>query len=172
MSTIRDRILATVVLGMVAILAVESGNIPDKTSWQMFDSAIFPRLLLGVIGILATLLWIQSLLASRRATPLQETREDSALTEAQTIEPTPEEYTARPRFHYQVPSLFVLFGLYTWSLPLLGYLIATLAFLIIAQALLLGVDTPRKWLINLVTAGILAPLIFVIFEYGLNVWLP
>lgn len=65
-----------------------------------------------------------------------------------------------------------MFGIYTAALSYLGYLIATLLFMLSTQALLLGVNTRRAWLINLGTSFTIAPLVFVIFRYGLNIWLP
>jgi len=154
----KERYLATAVLLMVVVLFIESGNIPDKTSWQMFGSAIYPRVLLGVIGVLAIALWVSSFVTAARARG----------TSDQPERPRPAVRRPNPK----VLGMFVLFGLYVLLLPMLGYIVATLLFMVVSQALLLGIDTPKKWLINLVTAGVLVPLLYVIFEYGLNVWLP
>lgn len=154
----KERYLAAAVLLMVAVMFIESGNIPDKTSWQMFGSAIYPRVLLGVIGVLAIALWVSSFVTAARARDTSGRRE----------RPRPSARRPNPK----VLGMFVLFGLYVLLLPMLGYIVATLLFMVVSQALLLGIDTPRKWLINLVTAGVLVPLIYVIFAYGLNVWLP
>lgn len=153
----KDRYLATAVLLVVAILFFESGNIPDKTSWQAYESSLYPRILLGCIATLALLLLFNSFRSSASEETVSVKRE------------TP---TKRPERNLKVLGIFVLFGSYAALLPFLGYLIATMAFMVTTQALLLGIDTRRKWAINLVTAGILVPLIYVIFEYGLNVWLP
>ncbi|GHA87386.1 tripartite tricarboxylate transporter TctB family protein [Modicisalibacter luteus] len=150
----KDRSLATAVLLMVAVLFVESGNIPEKTSWQAYGSAIYPQILLGCIAVFALLLLLNSF--------------------RQTSQPGTKGATTakRPRANVKVVGIFVLFGAYAALLPVLGYLASTLGFMVATQALLLGVDTRRKWIINLTTAGILVPLVYVIFEYGLNVWLP
>lgn len=148
----KDRYLATAVLLMVAILFVESGNIPEKTSWQAYESSLYPRILLGCIASLAFLLLLN---ACKNATA-----EDKKAP------------AKRPERNLKVLGIFALFGGYAALLPVLGYLISTMAFMVTAQALLLGIDTRRKWVINLATAGILVPLVYVIFEYGLNVWLP
>ncbi|BBI60075.1 hypothetical protein HSBAA_13810 [Vreelandella sulfidaeris] len=69
-------------------------------------------------------------------------------------------------------ALFLLFGLYAALLPVVGYIAATIGFLVTSLALLMGVDSRRKWLINLTLSCSLAIIIFVVFRYGLNVWLP
>lgn len=153
----KDRYLATAVLLVVAILFVESGNIPEKTSWQAYESSLYPRILLGCIASLALLLLLNTFRSSASEEAASEKKETTA---------------ERPKRNLKVLGIFVLFGSYAALLPFLGYLIATMAFMVTTQALLLGIDTRRKWAINLVTAGILVPLVYVIFEYGLNVWLP
>ncbi|ERL52318.1 hypothetical protein BJB45_10145 [Halomonas huangheensis] len=140
---------------MVAILYVESGNIRPPTSWQTYGSAMFPQILLGVIAILSVLILVRSLFnsdspqARERRTAMQWLRQNGA-----------------------VLSLFAFFGLYALVLPVLGYLVSTMAFMVASLALLLGVDTRRKWAINLGVSVTLASLIYVIFHFGLNIWLP
>lgn len=151
----KDRTLASAILLMVVVLFVESGNIPGKTSWQAYGSAIYPQILLGCIAFFALLLLFSSFRqASHKPHPKKATS------------------TGRPKANVKVLGVFALFGAYAALLPVLGYLVSTLGFMVATQALLLGIDTRKKWAINLVTAGILVPLVYVIFEYGLNVWLP
>lgn len=151
----KDRALALAMMLMAGILLVESGNIPPPTSWQPYGSALFPRILLVVIGLLSLMILIRSLLIGRQR--------------SNTPRLTFPQWIAHNR---TVLGLFLLFGLYAALLPLLGYIAATLGFLITAFAWLLGIDTRRKWIINLAVSGILVPLVYVIFRYGLNVWLP
>lgn len=150
----KDRSLAVVILLMVAILLVESGNIPDKTSWQPYGSALFPRLLLFVIGLLATVVLIKSLLS-----PAAQSRPRVSLVDTL--------YKKR-----KIIALFILFGLYALALPHVGYLIATIGFMLTAQILLMGFDTRKKALIILGTSFTLVPMIYAIFQHGLNIWLP
>lgn len=151
----KDRALALAMMLMAGILLVESGNIPPPTSWQPYGSALFPRILLVVIAVLSLLILIRSLLVATQ-------RSD-----------TPRRTFPQWLAHNcTVLGLFLLFGLYAALLPLVGYIAATLGFLVVAFALLLGIDTRRKWIINLAVSGILVPLVYVIFRFGLNVWLP
>jgi putative tricarboxylic transport membrane protein len=151
----KDRALALALLSIVAVMWVESGNIRPPTAWQSYGSALFPRILLVVTGLLSLLLLVRSLIAGpgERHAP----RRSFA------------EWLAHNR---TVLCLFMLFGLYAALLPLLGYIAATLAFLVTSLALLLGIDTRRKWIVNLSVSCTLVPLVFVIFRFGLNVWLP
>lgn len=151
----KDRALALVMLLLVGVMLVESSNIPGKTSWQPYGSALYPRLLLTAIGVLAAAILIKSLLA--RTVPRAVARLS---------------LKAYLVHNQKVLLLFLLFGFYAALLPLVGYLFATLGFLLLSLALLLGVDTRRKWIVNLATSFTLAPLVYVIFRYGLGVWLP
>lgn len=151
----KDRALALALLLMVAVMWVESGSIRPPTSWQPYGSALFPRILLVTIGFLSVLLLVRSLFT--RVTPVASWRTEIS------------DWFTRRKI---VVALFVLFGLYAALLPLLGYIVATISFLVASFALLLGIDTKRKWAINLGISLTLVPLVFFIFRYGLNVWLP
>jgi putative tricarboxylic transport membrane protein len=151
----KDRALALALLLIVAVMWVESGSIAPPTSWQPYGSALFPRILLVVIGVLSLLILVRSLLIK-----------------------VPERKGAKQlivewfQSRRTIVALFLLFGLYAALLPVVGYIAATLGFLVASFALLMGIDTRRKWIINLTLSCTLAIGIFVIFRYGLNVWLP
>ncbi|MBK5205018.1 MAG: tripartite tricarboxylate transporter TctB family protein [Polaromonas sp.] len=151
----KDRFLAIVTLMAVAILLIESGNIASKARWQPYGSALFPQILLIIIGLLATAILVKSFLKSYSVVSSQRQSFKKVIVEKQ-----------------KIILLFLMFGIYTAALSYLGYLIATLLFMLSTQALLLGVNTRRVWLINLGTSFTIAPLVFVIFRYGLNIWLP
>nr|WP_163500957.1 tripartite tricarboxylate transporter TctB family protein [Halomonas socia] len=151
----KDRTLALALLLIISVMWVESGNIRPPTSWQPYGSALFPRILLVVIGLLSLLILARSLLSGAPA----RTQPRRSFTE----------WLAHNR---TVFSLFALFGLYAALLPVLGYIVATLAFLIGSLGLLLGIDSRRKWFINLAVSCTLVPLVYAIFRFGLNVWLP
>lgn len=154
----KDRSLALALLAMSGILLAETRNIPPPTSWQPYGSALFPQILLGIIAVLSLLLLLRTFFV----------RADHA---AESDRPR-RSLAAWIKHNSTVLSLFGLFGLYALLLPLIGYLPATLAFLVASLALLLGIDTRRKWIINLAVSCTLAPLVYVTFRFGLNVWLP
>ncbi|EHJ93356.1 tripartite tricarboxylate transporter TctB family protein [Vreelandella boliviensis] len=151
----KDRALALALLLIVAVMWRESGSIAPPTSWQPYGSALFPRILLVVIGVFSLLILVRSLLVK-----------------------VPERAGAKQLIHEWFQSrrtilaLFLLFGLYAALLPVVGYIVATIGFLVASLALLMGVNTRRKWMINLTLSCTLAIVIFVVFRYGLNVWLP
>ena len=151
----KDRALALALLLIVAVMWVESGSIAPPTSWQPYGSALFPRILLVVIGVFSLLILVRSLLVK-----------------------VPERAGAKQLINEWFQSrrtilaLFLLFGLYAALLPVVGYIAATIGFLVASLALLMGINTRRKWMINLTLSCTLAVVIFVVFRYGLNVWLP
>jgi len=151
----KDRALALALLLIVAVMWVESGSIAPPTSWQPYGSALFPRILLVVIGIFSLLILVRSLLVK-----------------------VPERAGAKQLINEWFQSrrtilaLFLLFGLYAALLPAVGYIATTMGFLVASLALLMGIDTRRKWIINLTLSFTLTLVIFVVFRYGLNVWLP
>lgn len=151
----KDRALALALLLIATVMWIESGSIRPPTAWQPYGSALFPRILLITIGVLSLLLLVRSFIAR------------------QTVS-TP--FSGRVRHWFiqrkVILALFLLFGLYAALLDVVGYIPATAGFLVISQALLLGVDTRRKWAINLSISATLVTLLYVIFRYGLNVWLP
>jgi putative tricarboxylic transport membrane protein len=151
----KDRALALALLLIVAVMWVESGSIAPPTSWQPYGSALFPRILLVVIGIFSLLILVRSLLVKVPERPGAKQLIGEWFQSRRTI-----------------LALFFLFGLYAALLPVVGYIAATIGFLVTSLALLMGIDSRRKWLINLTLSCSLAILIFVVFRYGLNVWLP
>ncbi|MGY2461310.1 tripartite tricarboxylate transporter TctB family protein [Vreelandella sulfidaeris] len=151
----KDRALALALLLIVAVMWVESGSIAPPTSWQPYGSALFPRILLVVIGIFSLLILVRSLLVKVPERPGAKQLIGEWFQSRRTI-----------------LALFLLFGLYAALLPVVGYIAATIGFLVTSLALLMGVDSRRKWLINLTLSCSLAIIIFVVFRYGLNVWLP
>lgn len=150
----RDRFLAIVTLAMVAILLVESSNIESKTSWQPYGSALFPQILLVVTGLLATAILLKSFFKPSKMSSPRRTFKEVLIEK------------------HKIILLFLIFGIYALALSYLGYLISTLLFMVTTQALLLGIDSRKKWLINLGTSFTIVPLVFVVFRYGLNIWLP
>ncbi|MCH4811781.1 tripartite tricarboxylate transporter TctB family protein [Vreelandella neptunia] len=151
----KDRALALALLLIVAVMWMESGDIRPPTSWQPYGSALFPRILLVVIGLLSLLILVRSLLVKVPERPGAKQLITEWFQSRRTI-----------------LALFLLFGLYAALLPVVGYIVATIGFLVTSLALLMGINTRRKWMINLTLSCTLAIVIFVVFRYGLNVWLP
>lgn len=108
----------------------------------------YPRIVLGVTVLLAAWLVAADLLAARRAQPM-------------------------PPAHYgMVVLMFAVFGLYALALPLLGFRVATFAYVAAANALL---DPPRglRGGMRVVLVALLtSAATYVIFERYLTVLLP
>ena len=108
----------------------------------------YPRIVLGVTALLAAWLVAADLLAARRARPM-------------------------PPAHYgMVVLMFAVFGLYALALPLLGFRVATFAYVAAANALL---DPPRglRGGLRVVLVALLtSAATYVIFERYLTVLLP
>jgi len=151
----KDRALALAMVLIVAVMWVESGDISPPTSWQPYGSALFPRILLVMIGLLSLLILVRSFLVKVPERPGAKQLITEWFQSRRTI-----------------LALFLLFGLYAALLPMVGYIAATIGFLVASLALLMGINTRRKWMINLSLSCTLAIVIFVVFRYGLNVWLP
>ncbi|WP_133634993.1 tripartite tricarboxylate transporter TctB family protein [Halomonas ventosae] len=152
----KDRYLSTIILIFVAILLLESANISGKTSWQPYGSALFPRLLLITIGALSLLLLIKSFIKPSN---------DFYKLSIYSIKINLKEKK-------KIIAIFVLCGLYVYALPHAGYLSSTISFMLISQAVLMGVNTKAKLITILATSFSLTPGIYFIFQHGLNIWLP
>lgn len=150
----KDRFLATTTLLIVAILFYESGNIPEKASWQPHGSALFPNILLLIIAFFSAIIFVKSLIKDNP--PKINIKEALGVFNGKT----------------RSIGLFILFGAYALLLPHLGYLIATLFFMLTSQALLMGINSVKKIITILLTSFIIVPAIYFIFRYGLKIWLP
>lgn len=110
----------------------------------------YPRIVLGVTALLAVWLVAADLLAAKRGAP-----------------------APAARVHYgMVVLMFAVFGLYVLALPLLGFRVATFAYVAAANALLDPPRSARAWarvaLVGLLTAAAT----YVVFERYLTVLLP
>lgn len=112
--------------------------------------AFYPRIVLGITAVLALLLVGVSLF--RRKAPAPE---------------------ARPRANYAAVAVqFVLFGVYAGVLPLLGFRLATFAYVAVANVLLDPPRRPLQWLRPPLLAAIAAMACYYVFEGYLQVLLP
>lgn len=151
----KDRALALITLVIVAVMFVESTSIPERTSWQPYGSAFYPRLLLAVVAVFALLLLVRSFMpGAERQRPLLPDIAIFAKTNPRVI------------------GLFILFGVYATVLSIVGYVAATGGFLIASLALLSGFSNRRKTIATLAISVVTPLMIHVVFEYGLGIRLP
>ncbi len=148
----RDGVAGLLLLALSILLAVQTRQIP-RTPFLPLGADFYPRVLLVVLAAGALLLLVVDILRHRR----------QGVTRAEL-----------PRFRdvpHTIPAIFAAFAGYVFLMPILGFLLATLAFVAVAQVLL-GPhrlrDLPR---IALVAVGA-ATVTYLVFERYLHVFLP
>ena len=138
--------------GSLALLAATWG-LPGPTLLVPVGPGFYPRIILGITIALSVALVVIDLAAARqraaRAKPA----------------PSTENYGL-------VAGCFAIFGLYIAVLPLVGFRLSTLAFLVALQA---AMDPPRdrrRWIVIGIVALITTVLTYFLFERYLLVLLP
>jgi len=149
-----DAAVGGLILGLAGLLLWQTGRIPQPR-FIPIGPAFYPRVVLGILALLAAGLVIQALLdagpARARATPAAATR---------------------PRGRGRLVALcFALFGLYTAALPWLGYRLSTGLF-VAAMQWSLGPRTLRSVAGALGVGTATALVTYVVFQLYLQVLLP
>lgn len=153
----RDGIAGLVILaGSVAFywatLSIEANSLVPVSP------AFYPRLVLGITGILGAALVVADALARR-----------AARARAGGVAVTPA--GSRPRYG-MVVLLFAIFTGYVFLLPPFGFRVATFAFMVAMQLALDPAKTPRRWIVLLVVAVATTFIAYHTFEDYLQVLLP
>lgn len=115
----------------------------------------YPRIVLGITALMALLLVVVDVMERRNAV-------------AKADAPTG---AVRPNYGL-VLAAFAVFAAYVLALPYLGFRIATLAFLIVMQAVLEPPRGARRWVIVLAVAVVATAASYYAFERYLHVLLP
>ncbi|GGC76302.1 hypothetical protein GCM10007216_03570 [Thalassobacillus devorans] len=152
----KDRSFALAVGVFIVIMYIESMRIPEKTSWQVYGSAFYPRILLGIMGVLALFLLINSFRNKK-------------------TKGSDNKFIDLPGFwkeYNEIIFLFVAFGVYVFILSRVGFILSTALYLFISMAILMGVKNKKDVMLNITVTVIATLSVFAIFNYGLNVWLP
>lgn len=146
MSLGRDGIAGLVCLAGSVMLLLMTRALPQPALVPI-GPGFYPRILLGITAVLSAALVVHDLRAPRRRRP-----------------PSGAQYRL-------VVLTFVIFGVYVGLLPVLGYRVATFAFVLVLQATL---EPPRgrRWLLVLTVALATTALTYVVFERHLFVLLP
>jgi putative tricarboxylic transport membrane protein len=122
----------------------------EKNPLVPIGPGFYPRIVLGVTAALALALVAFSFLDRRKKEEPKGQKADYAAVAVQ----------------------FVLFGLYAGALPLLGFRIATFAYVTVANLLLDPPRRPLQWLRAPVLAAVTAAACYYAFESYLQVLLP
>lgn len=148
----RDGVAGLVLLGLSILLVVQTRQIP-RSPFLPLGADFFPRVLLILLAAGGLLLLALDRVRRRRT------------------KSTPE---SPPRFReipHSIPATFGAFAGYVFLMPILGFSLATLAFVAVAQVLL-GPHRPRDLpRIALVAIGT-ATATSLVFERYLHVFLP
>ncbi len=146
MTLSRDGIAGLVCLAGSLLLLWVSRALPQPALVPI-GPGFYPRILLGITALLSAALIVQDLRAPRRP-------------------------RARGDAQYRLVILtFVIFGVYVGLLPVLGYRVATFAFVLVLQATL---EPPRgrRWALVLAVALATTLVTYIVFERYLFVLLP
>ena len=146
MTLSRDGIAGLVCLAGSVLLLLMTRALPQPALVPI-GPGFYPRILLGITAVLSAVLVVQDLRAPRRPRPSSDAQ-------------------------YRLVILtFVIFGVYVGLLPLLGYRVATLAFVLVLQATL---EPPhgRRWVLVLTVALATTAVTYIVFELYLFVLLP
>ena len=150
----RDLITGLVCLAGSLVLLAHTYNLPGPSLLVPIGPGFYPRIVLGITALLATALVVQAWLARRRARPA-----------GSTTEPKDPNYAL-------VLTSFTVFGIYVAVLPLLGFRLATFAFVLALQPLLERPRNAKGWAIAVAVALITAIATFHLFQDYLSVLLP
>jgi hypothetical protein len=151
------RDLATGLACLVAslILLALTLGLPGPSLLVPIGPGFYPRIILGITALLSAVLVAQTLFARRRTAQ----------------KPAPDKSGTDPNYGLVALS-FATFGVYVVLLPLLGFRIATLGFVLALQWLLGRPKTPRAWLATCIIAVVTALATFHLFQDYLSVLLP
>jgi putative tricarboxylic transport membrane protein len=148
----RDLITGLVCLTASLVLLAFTYNLPGPSLLVPIGPGFYPRIVLGISALLAAALVVQAWLARKTQ------RADSPA-------------AARPNYALVLTS-FAVFGVYVGVLPLIGYRLATFAFVLGLQPLLERPRNAKGWGAAVIVALITAVATFHLFQDYLSVLLP
>lgn len=137
------------------VLWVATDKLSSGGGLVKVDTRGYPRAVIAVTGLLAFIGLVQSFIQAYRAGFAFNLKLKPFLA-----------------YYYRPIILFVMFGIYVYSLTVFHFLYPTLILMLLSQAFLLGVNSVQKILLNIVlTLGITFG-VYALFIYGLNITLP
>ena len=159
--------LAAAVLGVIYLVAALQIE-PDRSTASVLGPRFAPLLIGAAVVACAVALVVQGARSSEVTTPAEQPREAGDYADEDGREVTAPVEDSRPRSRWQVVVTFAVFAAYVVAFIPLGYLLSTFAFLV---AMTTYVDRNRL-VRNVIYAAVFAPVVFVLFNYGLQVQLP
>lgn len=148
----KDRIAGILLLIFCTFFYYQSTFIKVKNLTGL-QATFFPRLLLGLIAILATIMIIQSFFKKQKKSNADEKQ------------PKAKEWV--------VWAIFGLFGLYVLLIKIIGFIVASFLFMTVVYFIVLPEKKPiKKHVLPLSGLLVVAAILALIFENALNVFLP
>jgi len=149
----RTLLLSIAILAASAVLWIASGDIPGPNSWQTYGSALFPRILIATLAGLTLLLLIRELMTTGRTNAFRE-------------------IGAWVVTENRILAAMVIFALYIFAMPRIGFIFATLGYLFTTLLLLWHPLDRRRLAVSIILAVIVTFSVYMIFEKALAIRLP
>lgn len=148
----KDLWLSIVLISFSIIMYIETLSFPSAPKWESFGSSFFPRIIIGILLGLSVIMLIRSLLVKK--------------TEVKTS------FKAFKAEYKLVLIIFAVTTVYIFILDKIGFLIATIIFMLVSQAILRGLKTKKDVALNMVISAVAPVFIYYIFTNFLNINLP
>jgi hypothetical protein len=152
----RDGVAGLVCLALSIGLFALTFGLPPATVVPI-GPAFYPRVVIALLGALSVILIVMDLRAARA-------RAGTATVPAAAA-------AAGPNYRL-VLATFIEFGLYIALLPLIGFRLATFAFVVALQVTLEWPRSPKHWALTLAVAIGTSAVCYIVFEDYLSVLLP
>jgi putative tricarboxylic transport membrane protein len=149
----KDRALSISLLIFCLIMYMETFNFAEKTNLQVAGPEVYPRIVLSIIAAFSIIVLIKSFFTKENTTAAFEWK--GFLDE-----------------YGKIILLFLSFGIYVFLLATVGFIVATLLFMFVGQALLMGLKQPKPIIINICVTSVATFLVYFVFTDFLGIWLP
>lgn len=153
----KDRVSVLILLIFCAFFYYQTYQIPDK-GFTGLDAAFFPRIILGLIAVLAVFMMVRSLSSSYKE---RKNVQEKGRTEQENQK------------GWKVWTIFALFGLFILSTTILGFIISSFCFMIVVYFIVLSRErTLKQHILTMVSLLVVSYVLAFIFRNYLNVLLP
>jgi putative tricarboxylic transport membrane protein len=149
----KDRILSISLLVFCLIMFMETFNFAEKSKMNIAGPEVYPRIVIASIAAFSVILLIRSFFSKADPAPRLEWKEFI-------------------KKYMNIILLFLFFGIYVFLLPNVGFIIATILFMFVSQALLMGVKKRKQLIVNICVTSVSTFFIYFIFTNFLSIWLP
>ena len=140
-----------VILSVILLFSTESFNTSSISAYG--NPATVPRIILVLLAVISVMILISGILKVRK--------------EGDTDE------SAKPDMNERLPFIltFILIAVYILSVSILGYIVSTTIYLFL-QIFILSCFSKKRLVLNVIIAIGTAVILFCIFRYGFDVFLP